>query len=530
MKKLILLIIATVCSFTANAESKNGIVYVKSGGAGTGTSWSDAMGDIQSAINLAATDYQARKDIWVASGEYTISAAIILADSVNVYGGFAGTEATTSERVKVDAKAWDFTNSTVLKGNNQRLMEMKAAFDMATTVDGFTFTGGNGTGTQLNNSGGAIAMRNNAVIQNCIIKGNTTTGNGGGVNMTGGTLQNCYIADNTGGVGGGIYSNPATSTTSNILNCVIENNTATSTTGGGAIRAQGTAHTYLKSLVIINNRAQSGSTYNPGGAISFNSINCHISNSVIANNAGSNALYLNGGEVSNTTIVNNIGGVYAASTTVAINLINNAVWGCVTTDGTTATGISGTGSKAVVANNNATYTSIPTAYTAAGNITLPSNNTNGETDGVMGPDFIKVTSFKGATADAALIEEIKAANWGLKTGSALIDKGTTVSEITSDIAGITRPQGSAYDIGAYEYTSTPGTGISNNTTNDKVKMYVDGNKVYITNASGTKAEVFNLLGQLIETIKSGDQSFTINQPGTYIVKCGNFVKKILITL
>lgn len=35
--------------------------------------------------------------------------------------------------------------------------------------------------------------------------------------------------------------------------------------------------------------------------------------------------------------------------------------------------------------------------------------------------------------------------------SPLINAGTTISSLTSDITGISRPQGSAYDIGAYEY-------------------------------------------------------------------------------
>ena len=35
------------------------------------------------------------------------------------------------------------------------------------------------------------------------------------------------------------------------------------------------------------------------------------------------------------------------------------------------------------------------------------------------------------------------------------DAGTTVSDVISDIEGISRPQGSAYDIGAYEYSTTP---------------------------------------------------------------------------
>jgi hypothetical protein len=40
------------------------------------------------------------------------------------------------------------------------------------------------------------------------------------------------------------------------------------------------------------------------------------------------------------------------------------------------------------------------------------------------------------------------------SNSPLIDAGVTVSSITTDIRGISRPQGAYPDIGAYERTST----------------------------------------------------------------------------
>ncbi|MDD3647768.1 MAG: choice-of-anchor Q domain-containing protein [Candidatus Dojkabacteria bacterium] len=45
----------------------------------------------------------------------------------------------------------------------------------------------------------------------------------------------------------------------------------------------------------------------------------------------------------------------------------------------------------------------------------------------------------------------------LQAGSPAIDAGATLSEVTDDIIGIPRPQGSAYDIGAYEYYDIPVT-------------------------------------------------------------------------
>jgi len=43
----------------------------------------------------------------------------------------------------------------------------------------------------------------------------------------------------------------------------------------------------------------------------------------------------------------------------------------------------------------------------------------------------------------------------LQSSSPAINAGLAFSEVTTDYDGVSRPQGSAYDIGAYEYTGTP---------------------------------------------------------------------------
>lgn len=560
IKKLLFLLLAVACTFSAKADSKNGIVYVKQGSNGTGASWTDALGDIQAAISLANTTTTAPKDVWVATGEYPISTTIILASNVNLYGGFAGTEAAITERAKeATGKAWDFTNATILKGTGyadptkgQRIMEATGILTTETFVDGFTLTGGNSTNNKsFPGSAGAILMRGNTTLQNAIVKGNIAPiGNGGGINMTGGTVQNCYIGNNIAAGGGGIYSNPAAATTgatavpaciSIIQNCTIENNKATSYTdpttnkvtvfGGGAVRSQGSTNTYLKNNIIVNNQSLNGTAFQDGGAIYINSITGHVTNCVIANNAGKNAIYMNGGELINSTITNNVGGVYIASTSAVSTLINNVVWGCATTvDGTSATGVSGTGSAVCSAKNNATYTALPVAITKENNLLLPSNNTNGEvadatTDIKSGPKFVKVTTFKGNATTDAQLEEIKAANWAIGKNSPLIDKGASNDNTANDILGKVRPL-DKFDIGAYEFIAeNASTGIAN-TIDSNISIYSAGNTIFVNNANGATAYVYSLVGQLVKT--SSEQSFAISQAGTYIVKCGNKVSKVMI--
>jgi hypothetical protein len=44
-------------------------------------------------------------------------------------------------------------------------------------------------------------------------------------------------------------------------------------------------------------------------------------------------------------------------------------------------------------------------------------------------------------------------DFSLRAGSPAIDKGVTLAAVATDIRGILRPQGGAYDVGAYESSS-----------------------------------------------------------------------------
>lgn len=467
MKKITLLL-ALCFSLSLLAEDKNGIIYVKPNATGTGSSWSDALGSIQAAIDKAREVNDARKDVWVAGGEYIITTAILLNDSINVYGSFAGTETSVAERAKPEnAKAWEFVNATTLKGSGARLVESRANFDIETIFDGFILTDGNGVGTQLNNNGGAAVVRNKTTIQNCIIRNSTASnGSAGGVNMTGGTVRNSWIVGNKQSVntngGGGFYINTVSGNVTIVENCVIERNE--STIRGGAINVQGVGMSHLRNLHIINNMAfDSGSGFKQGGAIYCNSGNNVISNSVIANNSGTNAYYMRGKSLNNT-IVNNVGGVYLSDNQAPMQFINNIVWGNLTEPGgTNAVSVSGIASAGTIATNNATYFPLPTSnnWTLANNVLFPSNVTNGDFENpaegklASGPHFVKVSPFRGVASADEEIAELALTDWRIKYNSPLLNIGTTLTETATDMRNITRPQGDpenvvAYDLGAYE--------------------------------------------------------------------------------
>ncbi|MCE1155894.1 MAG: right-handed parallel beta-helix repeat-containing protein, partial [Bacteroidales bacterium] len=251
MKKMITLVLGIMLVGGVEAT-----VYVVPGGTGDGSSWSNALGDIQSAVNAAqvlfSTSSEAQ-DVWVKAGTYSTAAApVLMKEGVNLYGGFAGTETELSQRAR-GTDPWDFTHVTILDGGAaKRCIEVAANFPAVYVIDGFTITNGNGQGTQLNNSGGGVLLRANLKLQNSIVTGNTTTGNGGGINAVGGIVSNCRIYNNTTTSGtipaaGGIYAAPASGFASLIEHSLIEQNAQ------GGVRVQAAGNSTLNSLIIRNN-------------------------------------------------------------------------------------------------------------------------------------------------------------------------------------------------------------------------------------------------------------------------------------
>ena len=111
---------------TQRAKSK--IIYVKPGASGDGTTWDLAFGSIEKA--MAATDSGGDMEVWVASGEYQLTAPLVW-KYVNVYGGFKGNESKLSQR--------DLTNKPVIKGGEFHMLKgYRGAFPFS-WMDGMIF-------------------------------------------------------------------------------------------------------------------------------------------------------------------------------------------------------------------------------------------------------------------------------------------------------------------------------------------------------------------------------------------------------
>jgi hypothetical protein len=233
---------------TTVARAANMTFYVKPSG---GSQWSgkltgELQTDITATINLAVAGDQ----IWVASGTYTSpSGGFVMKDGVNVLGGFDGTEVVSTTRKPL-------TNKTILDGNfaNKVLTQGAAGFTIRTKWDGFIIQNANTS---------AVNIGQNATIMNCVVRNNTTTGSGAGIQVGSltGTAFDALTTD---------ASNRAM-----IINCVIHNNTAANY-GGGIFGGTGTK-TFVANSSIVNNSITSASgqgAVSNGSGASFSFVNC----------------------------------------------------------------------------------------------------------------------------------------------------------------------------------------------------------------------------------------------------------------
>ncbi|MGN1247345.1 MAG: choice-of-anchor Q domain-containing protein, partial [Paludibacteraceae bacterium] len=486
MKKFILSIGLLLGAMSLSA----GVVYVAPNAVGdsTGSSWDNAMENIQMAINKAKEDETGQTVVWLKAGTYNVTKAIAVKDSVSIYGSFAGTEATADDRAKVaGGKPWEYANPTILNGGDSvNIMNVgKATLLQPVEINGVVFEHGFANSANKNLStagGGAIRLNDNAALVNCVIRECKSDKDGGGVRFYGGgslyycLFENCYQF--TGGNGGGAINASVTNSGSHIITIEgCEFRGCHSEVRGGVIATNASAGKILiNACTFYNNYAMKVDTLKPGAVIYDNAGNItEVTNCVFYNNTGNNCMYLKPGKFNNNTVAFNIGTVYVAAAKNA-EVCNNVNWANVTdATGATATGITSAPGLTVLGLNNYTYNPIPDGWTvsqdaavANTNVEFASNKSNGDfevAEGaeapegkcLVGPHFVQVPSFFGAipttTAEAdkaVFLAELEAADFHIKRQSALLNAGTDSAYVESDRDGNNRPQGPRVDVGAYE--------------------------------------------------------------------------------
>jgi hypothetical protein len=239
-------------------------------GLGNGTTWADAFTTIQAAINASNPG----DSLWIAEGTYLES--IVLADGVQLFGGFSGVEMSFGARnvrahaVIVDANGAD--HAAVMQNVS------------STALDGMTLTGGVADGAAPGNSGGGILSDNadsSNTIAHCIVIQNTSVGTGAGIACLNGAspvIYDCTVMSNSANDdGGGLYCRDGAQPA--VTRCVISGNQSGDFGGGVAC--------YLGSAAVFTNCTISGNLAVRAGAMRFSASNPSVVNSTLSANAAS---------------------------------------------------------------------------------------------------------------------------------------------------------------------------------------------------------------------------------------------------
>jgi len=431
MKLLKLTLLLTILSNSTYAITR----YVTPTGSGIqdGSSWTNAApgNSLQTIINTSASG----DEVWVACGTYTTTSttnrniSFSMRNGVVIYGSFAGTEITLSQRILSCGPCSILSGEIGISGNSDNsyhVVSNPIGINNTAIIDGFVVQNGNDNRAATLTNGLGGGFYNNG-------------GNSG--NVCSPTIRNCVIRNNSAQFGAGILNSGHTSGNSSpiITNCIITNNTAYIDGGGLDNFGLGgvSSPTITNSLIYSNSAAQRGGGMFCWGGNSGNA-NPIVVNCVFANNSAVDG----GGLISSKE--NLPSGSFSGNSNPII--LNSIFWG------NTASGIGpqffllgGAG-----ATFNATYSGIDlTGQTTPHVINGPgTGNLNAN------PLFVNISNAIGTdncwlTSDDGL---------QLQNSSPLINTGNLTGAPILDILGIIR-MGNP-DIGAYEYSIT--TSIVNN--------------------------------------------------------------------
>lgn len=465
-------------------------------------------------------------------GEYTTMQNCIVRNCVT-----ASTAATSSGGVVLNAGAT--INNCYIHHNTT------SGYGAGVTITGDACTLSNSkitnnTATSFGAGVNLYAATSGVTVSNCDISSNTsTTKSGGGLlaystavtNVDSITISNCTFTSNiaTAGSGGAMYLNTKAVNTIHVSNCTFTSNQSnvskSSTNGGGAIWigtgkynidactftnnvvsvsgggailiGSGTAVATISKSIFTGNE----STAYYGGALML-TFPATVNNCLFYRNKASNVIYLGSG--SGATVVNN--STFASNTNVA---------------GTTPLGIYISGTSGAF--TNCLFYDSGTNPVSGGTGTTISycgfQNTVGQAYATANNCINTISS--ASFADAANND------YHLSSGSTARDAGTTIAACNPDLEGVTRPQGVAYDMGAYELDAT--TAVADKMENS-FDCYSDGNNIIIKGLAYSKnVTVYSVTGARVYSQKVAASSLRVALPeGIYIVNVDGNNKKVVV--
>ena len=407
---------------------------------------------------------------------------------------------------------------------------------IAVYSDGGTVSGCKIEYNSVTGAGGGIYLYSSTSgvsITNCSFSNNSATSNGGAIasyinnttNSSAISITGCSFTSNSSSANGGAmslaFSGTYTNNSFNVSGCTFTSNYSTtasgnSSNGGGAICFSGVCAYSVDKCTFTGNYT----TLAYGGALQITSTSSGtISNSKFNNNtAGStttnngSAIYCKSSYIANNCLFADNTGInpIAFNGSSAASTFQNCTFANNLTSAAAATPIPLVALTPAYAFSNCLFYKVsgfsgqtPTLTNCAFDIAVPTGATNSQT-GVSTADFIDATN---AT--------IASRNYNLATGSRAIDAGTTITACSPDIANTVRPQGNAYDLGAYEYS---GTNLSFATKTSMSKTY--GNAAFTNAATGLPsggAISYTSGNTAVATVNANSGQVTIIAAGTAII-------------
>jgi CSLREA domain-containing protein len=283
-------------------------------------------------------------------------------------------------------------------------------------------TADSGGGVYVNASSAAFTQTGASTIAHNVAFGTTIIDGGGGVYVYWGnaTLEGGQILSNTADSGGGVYVGYGSAT---MEGGQIVGNKANGAGGGAIVRSSFASLNVSKGQIVSNTALIGGGLYNRGGTLI-------LVNTTVSRNTAS--MFRGGGLFSEYSSATSV----LTYTTVASN-----------TAASGAGGIEISGGGTVLLQNSIV------AYNG------PSNCRGGPTSNGHNLEYGN-TCHLTATGDITdtnpllgpLIYDSSTWVHPLQEDSPAIDAGICVVGVTTDQRGVTRPQGSACDIGAYEWS------------------------------------------------------------------------------